>query len=43
MTEELIGLTIVNAKLLLDGGNPIVITVPERIIIDPAALAPAVS
>ena len=36
-------MTIVNAKRLLDGANPIVITVPEGIIIDPAALAPAVS
>lgn len=40
---ELIGLTIINAKLLLDGGKPIVITVPERVTIDPAALAPAVA
>ena len=40
---ELIGLTIVNAKLLLEGGNPIVITVPERVKIDRAALASAVA
>ena len=40
---EWIGVTIVNAKRLLDGGKPIVITVPDRIIIDLAALAPVVS
>ncbi len=39
---ELVGLTIVNAKRLLDGAEPIVITVPERVMIDPAVLAPVV-
>ena len=41
--RELVGLTIVNAKRLLDGGSPIVVTVPERVMIDPATLAPAVA
>ena len=36
---EWIGVTIVNAKRLLDGGKPIVITVPETVIIDPVTLA----
>jgi uncharacterized protein YuzE len=39
---QLVGITIVNAKQLLDGSQPIVITIPERVTIDPAALAPAV-
>ena len=39
---QLVGITIVNAKHLLDGSNPIVITIPERVTIDPAALAPAI-
>jgi uncharacterized protein YuzE len=39
---RLVGITIVNAKQLLDGPGPIVITIPERVTIDPAALAPAV-
>ena len=39
---NLVGITIVNAKKLLDGAEPIVITIPERVMIDPAALAPAV-
>jgi hypothetical protein len=34
--------TIVNAKQLLDGAEPIAITIPERVLIDPATLAPAV-
>jgi len=38
----LVGITIVNAKQLLDGPGPIVITIPERVTIEPAALAPAV-
>ena len=39
---RLVGITIVNAKQLLEGPEPIVITIPERFTIDPAALAPAV-
>jgi uncharacterized protein YuzE len=39
---HLIGLTIVNAKRRLDGAEPIVVTIPERVTIDPATLAPAV-
>ena len=39
---DLVGITIVNAKRLLDSAKPIVITIPERVTIDPAALAPAV-
>jgi uncharacterized protein YuzE len=40
---DLVGLTIVNAKRLLDEAKPIVVTVPERVTIDPAMLAPAVA
>ena len=39
---ELVGITIVNAKRLLDDAKPIVITIPERVTIDSATLAPAV-
>jgi uncharacterized protein YuzE len=39
---ELVGITIVDAKQLLADSKPIVITIPERILVDPAALAPAV-
>lgn len=39
---RLVGITIVNAKGLVEGRDPIVITIPERVTIDPAALAPAV-
>ena len=39
---KLVGITIVNAKQLLDGAKPIVITIPERVTIDHATLAPAV-
>jgi uncharacterized protein YuzE len=38
----LVGITIVNAKHLLEGAQPIVITIPERVTIDPVILAPAV-
>lgn len=38
----LVGITIVDAKQLLESSDPIVITIPERVTIDPAALAPAV-
>ncbi|MGI8552552.1 MAG: DUF2283 domain-containing protein [Dehalococcoidia bacterium] len=39
---QLVGLTIVNARWLLDQGTPLVITIPERITVDPAALAPVI-
>ena len=39
---KLVGITLVNAKQLLEGAKPIVITIPERVTIDPATLAPAV-
>lgn len=39
---RLVGMTIVNAKRLLESSEPIVVTIPERVTIDPAALAPAV-
>jgi len=39
---RVIGVTIVNAKWLLDQGQPIVITLPERVAVDPAVLAPAI-
>lgn len=39
---QLVGITIVNAKQLLDDSRPIVITIPERVTIDPEALAPAI-
>jgi len=38
----LVGLTIVNAKRLLDDAKPIIVTIPERVTIDPALIAPAV-
>ena len=39
---KLVGITLVNARQLLDGAKPIVITIPERVTIDHATLAPAV-
>jgi uncharacterized protein YuzE len=39
---RLVGITIVDAKQLLESSAPIVITIPERVTIDRAALAPAV-
>jgi uncharacterized protein YuzE len=39
---RVIGVTIVNAKWLLNQGQPIVITLPERVAVDPAVLAPAI-
>lgn len=39
---ELVGITLVNAKDLLDRAAPITITIPEQITIDPETLAPAV-
>lgn len=40
--HELVGVTIVNAKRLLEQSAPIAITIPERFTVDPSALAPAV-
>ncbi|MGH9068262.1 MAG: DUF2283 domain-containing protein [Acidimicrobiales bacterium] len=40
---SLVGLTIVGVRRLLDQDVPIVVTVPERIEVDPAALANAVA
>lgn len=39
---RLVGVTFVNARRLLEQGEPIAITVPQRLAIDPAALAPAI-
>lgn len=39
---ELVGITIVNAKTLLECDDPVVVTVPGRLTIDPATLASAV-
>ncbi|MGH9012520.1 MAG: DUF2283 domain-containing protein [Acidimicrobiia bacterium] len=39
---KLVGITMVNAKVLLDKDAPITITIPERITVDPATLAPAI-
>jgi len=39
---RLVGLTIVNARLLLEHGRPIAITMPERVEVDPQQLAPAI-
>jgi uncharacterized protein YuzE len=39
---KLVGITIVRAKSLLDKNAPITITIPERITVDPATLAPAI-
>jgi uncharacterized protein YuzE len=39
---RVIGVTIVNAKWLRDQGQPIVITIPERVAVDPAELGPAI-
>jgi hypothetical protein len=38
----LVGVTLVNARRLLEQGAPIESTVPQRPAIDPAALAPAI-
>jgi uncharacterized protein YuzE len=40
--RRLVGLTIVNARWLLDQGGPLTVTIPQRVEIDPATLAPAV-
>ena len=39
---QVIGVTILNAKWLRDQGKPIVITIPERMAIDPDDLAPVI-
>jgi uncharacterized protein YuzE len=39
---DLVGVTIINAKSLLNQGAPIAITVPERFTVDPSVLAPGV-
>jgi len=39
---HVIGVTIVNAKWLRDQGQPIVITIPERVAVDPAELGLAI-
>ena len=39
---QVIGVTIVNAKWLRDQGKPIVITIPERVAVDPRELGPAI-
>lgn len=39
---SLVGMTIVNARALLEASEPIVVTVPERITVDPVTLARAV-
>jgi uncharacterized protein YuzE len=39
---RLVGVTLVNARRLLEQGEPIAITVPQRLAIDPSALAPAI-
>ena len=38
---NLVGISIVNARALLDTSEPIVVTVPERITVDPATLTPS--
>lgn len=39
---KLVGITIVNARWLLDQLASLTITVPERVVVDRAALAPAI-
>ena len=40
---EIIGLTLVSPKWLLEHGEPIIVTLPERVSIDPATVAAALS
>jgi uncharacterized protein YuzE len=40
---QVIGLTIVNAKWLLDQHKPITVTVPEQVAVDPSILATAIT
>ncbi|MEX0664751.1 MAG: DUF2283 domain-containing protein [Acidimicrobiia bacterium] len=37
--EKLVGITLVNAKALIDQATPITITIPERVMIDREVLA----
>lgn len=39
---RVIGVTIINAKWLRDQGQPIIITIPERVAVDPDELGPAI-
>lgn len=39
---KLVGITIVNAKWLLDKQDPLVITVPGQVVLDRSELAPAI-
>ncbi|MBI2167888.1 MAG: DUF2283 domain-containing protein [Actinobacteria bacterium] len=39
---DLVGITIVNAKVLIESEQPIGVTIPDRLLIDPASLARAV-
>ena len=39
---RLVGLTLVNPRALLVAGGPLTVTIPERVVIDPAVLAAAV-
>lgn len=39
---DLVGLTIVNAKALLESEEPVAVTLPDRVTIDAASLARAV-
>lgn len=39
---NLVGITIINAKWLLRHSEPLVITVPKRVTVDPSALAPLI-
>lgn len=40
--RELIGLTIVGAKALVEDGEPVTVTIPDQVTIDAATLARAV-
>jgi uncharacterized protein YuzE len=40
---QVIGLTILNAKWLMDRHEPITVTIPERVAFDPAILALAIT
>lgn len=39
---ELVGVTIVNVKTLIDDGDPVAVTIPDRVTIDAASLARAI-
>ena len=40
---RLVGLTIVNSRWLMDRGEPLTVTLPQRVEIDPIALAAAIT